>query len=29
MKLLVDIDQEHRGWDRRLEKKPKEFALKR
>ena len=27
MKLLVEIDQEHRSWDRRLEKEPGGFAL--
>lgn len=27
VELLIEMDQEHRGWDRRLEKEPKGFAM--
>lgn len=27
VKLMVELDQEHKGWDRRLEQEPQGFAL--
>lgn len=27
MKLMIELDAEHRGWERRLEKEPKGFSL--